>query len=178
MLIVLGAAWLKRKKVEMLNSRQHLLGLVRQEAAARGVPLSLLEAIIMTESSWNTRAIHYDYSGDLPAGAVELGWRSHDWGTSFGLMQVEGSTAWALGYRGRIETGLFDPVTNIQLGLDVLTANIREYGDIFSALIAYNGGGKAVADYRLGRPTPAVEYATRVTALAAKIAAKGGSENG
>jgi len=161
----------------MANSRQRLLGLVRDQAAARDIPMSLLEAIIMTESSWDIHAIHYDYSGDLPAGAVEQGWHSSDWGTSFGLMQIEGSTAWALGYRGPI-AGLLDPVENLRLGLDVLTGDIKEYGSILRGLIAYNGGGEAVRDYNTGRPTPAVAYAERVMALAAKIAAKEGGKNG
>ena len=91
-------------------------------------PGEWLEGLILHESSGDPRAIHHDAAPD------DL---DH---TSFGLMQVEGVTAKALGCSDY--NILFLPLTNICFGLRVLTANLAETaGDVATALARYNGGG-------------------------------------
>lgn len=87
-----------------------------------------LEGLILHESSGDPMAVHHDAAPD------DL---DH---TSFGLMQIEGVTAKALGCSDF--NILFLPLTNISFGLRVLTANLTETGgDVATALARYNGGG-------------------------------------
>jgi len=67
-------------------------------------PASIM-AFIQIESSFDERAIHYE-----PA----LG------ESSYGLMQILLSTARWLGFTGDIPNGLFDPETNVRLGMRYL----------------------------------------------------------
>lgn len=83
-------------------------------------------ALIRTESDFNARALS-------PAGA-------------FGLMQVLPSTAADMGYTGPAE-GLFDPETNIRIGMryliwiwNYLTSRLGREPTYSEWLSAYNGG--------------------------------------
>ena len=122
------------------------------EAAAQRHVLdpSMLYAIIHDESGGNPDA----YRVEGKVGDV-----------SVGLMQVLVGTARELGYGGPVRS-LFDPTTNIELGSQYLAQLIRKYTNPWLALVAYNGGPKAVRLYYLGfRRTPAVGYANRVWTL-------------
>lgn len=67
-------------------------------------------------------------------------------GGSFGLMQMSLATARALGYSGPIGdraqlTGLYDPATNIRLGVEYLSQLLTAtHGDVKAAVSAYNAG--------------------------------------
>ncbi len=134
----------------------------RDSARAEGVSADLVEGVITVESAWDPRAYHYDYTGDPPPEARAAGWGAEDWGSSWGLMQLEGVTAWeALGYRGHPQ-GLWAVEINTRLGARYLKTLMTRYGDVLDTLIAYNGGGAAVADYHAGKHTPALAYARKV----------------
>lgn len=114
--------------------RQHL----RSASARHGVDYALLQAVIATESGFNTRAVS-------PRGAV-------------GLMQLMPATASRFGVSGdakrSVEQKLVDPATNVAAG----TRYLRYLMDLFEgrldlALAAYNAGEGAVQ--RAGNRVPA-----------------------
>ena len=89
------------------------------------VPVSWVQAVIETESSWNPQA----YRAEPQINDA-----------SYGLMQLLYATARKLGYIGT-EVGLYDPVTNIDLGTKLLGQLRASYGDDFRRVYsAYNSG--------------------------------------
>lgn len=89
------------------------------------VPESWIRAVISTESSWNPKAYRAEP-------------KIND--ASYGLMQLLGRTARGLGYNGSID-GLYDPLTNIDLGTKLLGQLRSAYGDDFRRVYsAYNSG--------------------------------------
>jgi len=108
------------------KSVQHLL----QEASTKhGIDYALLQALIATESGFDSRAVS-------PKGAV-------------GLMQLIPPTAERYGVKAgkniSIEKKLTDPVINIRAGASYLSDLIKMFpGKIELALAAYNAGEGAV----------------------------------
>jgi soluble lytic murein transglycosylase-like protein len=98
--------------------------LISESAAAYSVPPDWIKAVIGTESGFNPNA----HNASDPGGGA------------FGLMQVLYSTAVGLGYEGDPE-GLYDPETNIDLGVKLMAQIIQRTGSDFSAMYsAYNSG--------------------------------------
>jgi soluble lytic murein transglycosylase len=121
-----------------------------QESLRSGLPVELVLAVILVESSGNAFAVSH-------AGAV-------------GLMQLQPSTAEAVAAEiGLPWTGpalLFDPVANVHLGVAYLERLMARYGDVETALAAYNWGPTRIAArLRRGEALP-VEYPRRVLAAA------------
>ncbi|MEW8977830.1 MAG: lytic transglycosylase domain-containing protein [Symbiobacterium sp.] len=86
-----------------------------------GVDPRLVAAVITVESRWNPRTVG-----------------SH---SDTGLMQILPSTAaWIAGRLGWEEYDLFDPWTNMNMGIWYLHVLYQEYGSWEKALAAYNGG--------------------------------------
>ena len=116
------------------KSVQHLL----QEASTKhGIDYALLQALIATESGFDSRAVS-------PKGAV-------------GLMQLIPPTAERYGVKAgknaSIEMKLTDPVVNIRAGASYLSDLIKMFpGQIELALAAYNAGEGAVQ--RAGNKIP------------------------
>jgi len=86
-----------------------------------------------------------------------------------GLMQVMPATAEGvarrIGLRWVGPPTLFDPVSNVQLGIVYLRELIDRYGSVSTALAAYNWGPTRIAErLRRGEPVP-VLYAQRVLAV-------------
>ncbi len=91
-------------------------------SAAWGIPISWIQAVIQTESSWNPQA----FNASDPGGAR-------------GLMQIIGPTASAYGVTD-LET-LFDPAVNIDIGTHLLHDIRGRVGDDVQAIYsAYNSG--------------------------------------
>ncbi len=91
-----------------------------QEAARRGVPPALADAVAGVESGYDPAAL---------GAAGEIG-----------LMQVLPNTAAALGFRGNL-AGLFDPATNLRLGVAYLArAWAASGGNPCRALMKYRAG--------------------------------------
>ena len=113
---------------------QHLL---REASTKHGIDYALLQALIATESGFDSRAVS-------PKGAV-------------GLMQLIPPTAERYGVKAgknaSIEMKLTDPVVNIRAGASYLSDLIKMFpGQIELALAAYNAGEGAVQ--RAGNKIP------------------------
>jgi len=118
------------------------------ESRRAGIPMELVLALIQVESSGNAFAV----SG---VGAI-------------GLMQLRPSTAeevaGQLGIRWTGAAMLFEPVTNVRLGVEYLRQLIERYDDVSTALAAYNWGpGRIGNRLRRGETIPA-RYAGKVIA--------------
>lgn len=95
---------------------------ISQAAAKWGVPETWIQAVIQTESSWNTNA----YNANDPGGAR-------------GLMQVIASTARAYGVTDL--SSLFIPSVGIDVGTHLLHDLRQSYGEDFQRVYsAYNSG--------------------------------------
>jgi soluble lytic murein transglycosylase len=114
---------LARSALTERAQRRVAIAIVR-EAEANGVDPLLVVAVIRTESAFNAYAV----SG---VGAM-------------GLMQMMPTTGSFLAtQRGttlRHRQTLFDVELNIELGTAYLAAQLREFGTVEAALLAYNGG--------------------------------------
>lgn len=102
---------------------------LREASQEHGIDIELLQALIATESGFDSTAVS-------PKGAV-------------GLMQIIPATAQRYGVRGdpkaTIEKKLFDPRTNVRTGTRYLRDLIRMFpGRLELALAAYNAGEGAV----------------------------------
>lgn len=150
--------------------------MINTASVRHGIDGVLYAAVIWRESTGNPNVLHHDYDGAPPAAAQRAGWTAYYWGSSFGLAQVEGATAWAEGYRGS-PAQLFDPKTNLDLGARVLAADLRSYSTVLEALLDYNGGPKAVEAYQKGSAYN-LEYAREVLAIQASIQAGKGPPDG
>ena len=98
---------------------------------------------------------------------TESTWRNHgpNHASATGLMQVEyeqgtaDSIARALGYSSY---DLNDPVTNIKFGTYYIAKLIRTYGDVHSALTAYNRGEGGMQQYIASTGTSRSGYSRKV----------------
>lgn len=97
------------------------IDIIKQRAPLYGVPPNLAAAVAKVESGFNPKAIS-------PAGAI-------------GLMQLMPATAESLG------VDPYDPLQNIDGGLNLLGTLIEKYKDPKLALAAYNAGEGAVDKY-------------------------------
>ena len=94
---------------------------IREAAAAYNIDASLIAGIIRAESSFKSSAVS-------PKGAI-------------GLMQIMPPTAEFVAKKmGKTGYDLFDPKDNINMGTFYLRYLIEKFGDLRTALIAYNAG--------------------------------------
>jgi soluble lytic murein transglycosylase-like protein len=119
---------------------------VAVESRRTGLPVDLLLAVIQVESSGNAFALS------------EVG--------AMGLMQLMPATAEAIAEESGVHwmgtQSLFDPATNLRLGACYLRKLVDRYGDVSTALAAYNWGPTRIASrIRRGEAIP-VLYAERV----------------
>jgi soluble lytic murein transglycosylase len=122
---------------------------IAAESSRAELPIELVLALIQVESSGYNFAVS-------PMGAM-------------GLMQLKPATgeevAGEIGLRWRGAQTLFDPVSNVRLGVFYLRELVDRYGSVKTALAAYNWGPTLIAErLRLGEPLPAV-YAHRVLSV-------------
>jgi len=144
------------------RARARLAHTIVREARARGFEPSLVLAMIEVESGFRRRAV--SASG------------------AYGLMQIRPATGRVLARRLDIpwrgaET-LLDPVANVRLGVAYLGELHQHFGELPTALAAYNWGPARVRQ-RLGRgaPLPA-GYARRVLDVWASLPADVGRPPG
>jgi soluble lytic murein transglycosylase-like protein len=145
------------------TSHGGLDGLVAQQAAANGVPASLVHRVIMRESGYNSRAVS--------AG-------------NYGLMQIRLGTARAMGYTGSA-AGLLNPATNMTYAVRYLAGAYRAAGGDENRAVAlyargyyhqakaqgfspysYGGATTAFGPPAYGYGTPASSYGAPYTSLA------------
>jgi soluble lytic murein transglycosylase-like protein len=125
---------------------------IAAESSRANLPIELVLALIQVESSGYNFAVS-------PVGAM-------------GLMQLMPATAEdvanRIGVRWKGPATLFDPVTNVQLGVVYLRELLDRYGSVSIALAAYNWGPTRIAErLRQGEPVPAL-YARRVLSVYGK----------
>lgn len=135
-------------------SKKVLDGIVCVTGARYNLPPLLVKSICYCESSFNERAFRHEpafwtnYLRNNPE------WKDKDpaiVSSSYGLMQLMWTTAWALGFRGTQED-LWKPDTNVDLGCKLLrqlidkvieTVPSKQYpwlSPLDIALARYNGG--------------------------------------
>jgi soluble lytic murein transglycosylase len=122
---------------------------IAAESSRADLPIELVLAVIQVESSGYNFAVS-------PVGAM-------------GLMQLMPTTAESvarrIGLRWVGPPMLFDPVSNVQLGVLYLRELVDRYGSVSTALAAYNWGPARIAErLRRGDPVP-VHYAQRVLSV-------------
>jgi soluble lytic murein transglycosylase len=121
-------------------------GTILRECRRTGLDPNVVLALIAVESSGNPAAIsHADARG---------------------LMQLRPATARAesehLGLLWKGSGTLFDPVLNVRLGISYLSRLVERFGDLETALVAYNWGPTRIArSVRRGLRLP-VRYRHRV----------------
>ncbi len=127
--------------------RRALAATLVREARANDLEWSLVLAVIQVESTFNPRALS-------PAGA-------------YGLMQIMPRTGLAyarklgIPWRGPEHT-LFDPVLNVRIGIRYLATLRDRFGNIPTALSAYNQGPTRVSRRLRARERVPAGYAERV----------------
>lgn len=132
------------------DERAALARVVVKESVLSGLAVELVLAMILVESGGDPLAVSH-------RGAI-------------GLMQLQPATAEAVAAQiGMLWTGpalLFDPAANVHLGVAYLERLMARYGDVKTALAAYNWGPTRIAArLRRGEALP-VEYPSRVLAAA------------
>ena len=124
--------------------RDSIKSMVVTEAGRMGVPISLALAVAHVESNYNAAA-------ESPKGAR-------------GVMQVMPATA--TGEYGIHPDHLWDPRTNIRLGLHFLGRLLKRYKGRVDLALSYYNGGSAVGDLPGARVIPATfTYVLRVKKL-------------
>ena len=127
------------------------------EARRVGLEPDVVLAVIQVESSGNNFAMS-------PAGAL-------------GLMQVLPSTGAAeaarLGIPWRGDKTLFDPVVNVRLGINYLDRLVTRFGDLPTALAAYNWGPSRIAQRMQRGDAMPVTYSQRVLSAYDVLVARG-----
>jgi len=131
-----------------------LAKIIYEESQRYGLQPSVVMALIATESSF-------------------FNWSRSEQG-AVGLMQLSPNTAEAMvrqwsasGVRIKWsgEESLFDPAINLRLGLKYLSQLVRQFGDLRTALTAYNYGPTRVSEWQAeGKPLP-LGYANRILSL-------------
>jgi soluble lytic murein transglycosylase len=125
---------------------QRYLPTARQAAEEFDVPLSLVLAVIRTESNFRPRVVS-------DAGAV-------------GLMQILPETFSDIGARllaePTVESDLLSPEINIRYGTCYLAYLYRQFGDWETALVAYNAGEGRVREWL---SDPLLSIGGRLTAI-------------
>jgi soluble lytic murein transglycosylase-like protein len=124
--------------------RDALVEMVRKEAAARGLPPAVAEAVAQIESGYDPAVV---------GGVGEIG-----------LMQIRPATAAMLGHSGGA-AGLFDPSTNVRFAVGYLAGAWKlAAGDLCRALMKYRAGHNSERMSALS-----VDYCRRAKTYLAKI---------
>jgi soluble lytic murein transglycosylase-like protein len=114
----------------MAAAPEGLKDIVRREAEANGVPVTLASAVVSIESRWNPK---------VTGSAGEVG-----------LMQIKYPTARMIGYKGT-RKALYDPATNIRWGMKYLAgAHKLAGGDLCHTVSKYQGGHAVKGVTRMG----------------------------
>lgn len=136
--------------------------LIESTATRHGLDPNLVEAVVLTESSGNTRAYRYEPDFWRRYMASKAEWQGRDperVSASYGLMQIMFPVAKELGYTGEPEA-LMVPSTGLEYGCLKLRKLLAwSQNDVRTALAAYNGG---VGNNPLGGTLKNADYADKV----------------
>lgn len=117
--------------------------LVQAASVQYGVPVPIIKGLIATESDFMAGATKGESGGRASAGLTQILWPG---------------TAQALGYTGPLGSpddlsGLYDPETSIDLGVQYLGQQYGRAGSWWGAYSAYNGGWNPA--HAMGTPATA-----------------------
>jgi soluble lytic murein transglycosylase-like protein len=129
-------------------TRDELIALAREKAAAHQLFPELVCAVCEQESAWNPWAIRYEpgfyqryVAPMLVAGQLHDETEARARAFSYGLMQVMGQVARERGFNGRFLAELCDPAVGLEIGCHVLEAKLAAAeGNLTRALLLWNGG--------------------------------------
>jgi soluble lytic murein transglycosylase-like protein len=143
-------------EMSLQSSQVEIAEAVLAASEETGLPLTLLAAVILQESSGEYLAQRHEpnfyarYIRGRSRADIPGYWPPHTKvtdvterllrSTSFGLMQVMGQTAREAGFRGEYMAELFIPSVNVKLGAKILKRHIDKFGER-GGLLKYNGGG-------------------------------------
>ena len=157
-------AWESQEAAHELTAAQQERA--RHEQALRGEQLEQVADLVPAEYRQLVLDLSLQHGVEprivAAVGTVESRWNPHTLGAhgDTGLMQILPSTAeWIASRLGWSEYDLWDPRTNLTMGIWYLSALHREYGSWDQALAAYNGGPRGA---RLGADHPYVGRVRRV----------------
>lgn len=136
-----------------VDELERLARVIVEESRRHELPVGLILAVIEVESSYDPFAVS-------PVGAM-------------GLMQLLPSTGAEVARELRLPWAgpqtLFDPATNVRLGVTYLRELRDRFGEMSVALAAYNWGpGHIGRRLRRGAPLP-VRYASRVLTVYGRV---------
>lgn len=135
-------------------TKDELVAIARERAAAHGLDGALVCAVCEQESAWNEYATRIELAfianylfplpeykdGTLTRNPTELYFRA----TSWGLMQVLGQVAREFGFTGTYLSELCAPYNSLEFGCRKLRQCMdRKHLEVHAALQKYNGGGNA-----------------------------------
>lgn len=128
-------------------TRADLLPLVKEISASHKLDFRLVDAIVMTESSYNIYAIKFEkdstleYSVDIFAqktGFSSVAERCFQH-TSWGLAQMMGFKARERGFKGFF-TAFCEPRLNLEFGCKLIADLCKKYPLLTDAIASYNSG--------------------------------------
>ena len=127
--------------------KESLQTYVEETAAEYGICPELIKAIIEKESDWNPDA----YNGGC-----------------IGLMQI--NPKYQVERMERLSvTDLYDPYSNILIGIDYIAELAEEYQDLYAVLMFYNAGYSAKYGLRAWEAGNYSNYAVKVSERAAEL---------
>ena len=123
------------------------INMITEEAKPYDIDPLLIAAIVQVESNGNTRATRYEPHFRYIYKSSEFSDRigitktteEHHQMTSWGLMQVMGAVAREMGFEGHLNQ-LCEPEEGLRWGIKKLNQQWEKYGDLDSAIAAYNWG--------------------------------------
>lgn len=130
-----------------IGKRATLLNLVIDTAEKHDIDARMLDAIIVTESTYDPLASRYEphykwlATPDLFAASckVSVELEAELQKTSMGLCQIMGGTARDCGYTDKL-LRLLDPKTNLTMACRYITRIKRRYSKLEDIISAYNAG--------------------------------------
>lgn len=125
-------------------TKQEIRRVINDIAPFYSLSPTLVEAVVITESSYKVNAYRYEPAFWRRYLAHKPFYQHKDpkvVSASYGLMQLMYPTAREeFGFKGKPED-LYDPITNIHYGCSLLAKNLKwAKGNMDAALAAYNGG--------------------------------------
>lgn len=136
-----------KRKPKLMTQPVQYASIIEQECKALNIDADLIMAIVNAESAWNPNAIRYEENFNYlwhpqdhaEAEKITLETESTLQRMSYGLCQLMGANARWLGYDKPLMT-LFDPATNIKMGVKFFAQRCNQYSSIQDKISAYNAG--------------------------------------
>lgn len=131
----------------MIRDKEVIIEIAKAKAKEHQIPLELVLAVIETESNFNNMTYRFEpnwkYHLSIEAFSkmtlVSYNTEKAMQQISWGLMQVMGTVARELGFKG-LFTELCDPGTGIDYGCAKLAGLLEKYSSRDDAIASYNAG--------------------------------------